>query len=55
MLNSCMVHCSADHHTVPIAEILSGENARAWVLMILYLKKLIKIKILKRKEVLGAI
>ena len=25
--------------TVPIAEILSGKNARAWVSMVLYLKK----------------
>ena len=25
--------------TVPIAEILSGKNGRAWVSMVLYLKK----------------
>ena len=25
--------------TVPLAEILSGKNARAWVSMVLYLKK----------------
>ena len=25
--------------TVPTAEILSGKNARAWVSMVLYLKK----------------
>ena len=25
--------------TVPIAEILGGKNARAWVSMVLYLKK----------------
>ena len=25
--------------TLPIAEILSGKNARAWVSMVLYLKK----------------
>ena len=37
-------------YTVPIAEILSGKNARAWVSMVLYLKKEIKIKILKRKK-----
>ena len=37
-------------YTLPTAEILSGKNARAWVSMVLYLKKLIKIKILKRKK-----
>ena len=36
--------------TLPIAEILSGKNVRAWVSMVLYLKKLMKIKILKRKK-----
>ena len=36
--------------TVPTAEMLSGKNARARVSMVLYLKKLIKIKILKRKK-----
>ena len=36
--------------TVPIAEILSGKNARAWISMILYFKKYIEIKILKRKK-----
>ena len=41
--------------TVPIADILSGKNVRAWVSMVLYLKKLIKIKILKRKNILGAV
>ena len=35
---------------LPTAEILSGKNARAWVSMVLYVKKLIKIKILKRKK-----
>ena len=39
----------AKYVTVPIAEILNGKNARAWVSMVLYLKNLIKIKILKRK------
>ena len=34
-------------HTVPIAEILSVKNARAWVSMVSYLKKRMKIKILK--------
>ena len=34
---------------MPIAEILSGKNARTWVSMGLYLKKLIEIKILKQK------
>ena len=34
--------------TLPTAEILSGKNARAWISMILYLKKLIKI--LKQKN-----
>ena len=28
--------------TVPIAEILSGKNARAWVSMVLYLKNKLK-------------
>ena len=37
-------------NTLPTAEILSGKNARAWVSMVLYLKKLMKIKILKRKK-----
>ena len=27
------------HYTLPTAEILSGKNARAWVSMVLYLKK----------------
>ena len=36
--------------TLPTAEILSGKNARAWVSMVLYLKKSIKIKMLKRKK-----
>ena len=26
-------------HTLPTAEIISGKNARAWVSMVLYLKK----------------
>ena len=42
--------------TLPAAEILSGKHARAWVSMVLYLKKKrIKIKILKQKKILGAI
>ena len=37
--------------TLPAAEILSGKNARAWVSMVLlYLKKEMKIKILKQKN-----
>ena len=32
--------------TLPTAEVLSGKNARAWVSMVLYLKK-DKMKILK--------
>ena len=36
--------------TVPIAEILSGKNARAWVSMVLYLKKQMEIRILKQKK-----
>ena len=35
--------------TLPTAEILSGKNARAWVSMVLYLKK-IEIKMLKQKR-----
>jgi hypothetical protein len=35
--------------TVPIAEILSGKNGRAWVSMVLYLKKK-KIKLLKQER-----
>ena len=44
-------------NTLPTAEILSGENARAWVSMVLYLKKWIKIKVskLKKKKILGAV
>ena len=34
---------SMRHYTLPTAEILSGKNVRAWVLMVLYLKKQIKI------------
>ena len=53
-----MIHCEAKkdsksiplHFTLPTAEILSGKNARAWVSMVLYLKKQMKIKILKRKK-----
>ena len=36
--------------TLPKAEILTGKNVRAWVSMVLYLRKYIKIKILKRKK-----
>ena len=36
--------------TLPTAEILSGKNARAWVSMVLYLKKYIK-----TKKILGAV
>ena len=36
--------------TVPIDKILSVKNVRAWVSMVSYLKKLIKIRILKRKK-----
>ena len=35
--------------TVPTAEISTGKNVRAWVLMVLYLKKK-KIKVLKQKK-----
>ena len=41
--------------TLPTAEILSIKNARGWVSMVLYLKKKIKIKILKQKKILGAV
>ena len=34
-------------NTLPKVEILSGKNAWTWVSMVLYLKKKIKIKILK--------
>ena len=37
-------------YTLPTAEVLSGKNARAWVSMVLYLIKCMKIKILKRKK-----
>ena len=37
-------------NTLPTAEILSGKNVRAWVSMLSYLKKEMKIKILKRKK-----
>ena len=37
-------------YTLPTAEILSGKNARAWVSMVLYLKKEMKIKISKQKN-----
>ena len=33
------------YFTLPTAEILSGKNARAWVSMVLYLKKQMKIKV----------
>ena len=36
--------------TLPTADILGGKNARAWVSMVSYLKKLMKIKMLKRKR-----
>ena len=41
--------------TLPTADILSGKNARAWVSMVLYLKKQKKIKILKQNKILGAL
>ena len=37
--------------TVATAEILSGKNGRAWVPMVLHLRKYAKIKILKRKKI----
>ena len=37
-------------YTLPTAEILSGKNARAWVSMVLYLKKDMKNKKLKQKK-----
>ena len=37
-------------NTLPTAEILSGKNVWACVSMVSYLKKLMKIKILKRKK-----
>ena len=36
--------------TVPIADTLSGKNVHAWVSVVSYLKKWIKIKILKQKQ-----
>ena len=33
------------HSTLSTAEILSGKNARAWVSMVLYFKRYMKIKI----------
>ena len=43
-------------HTLPTAEIVSEKkNARAWVSMVSYKKRQIKIKILKRKKILGAV
>ena len=38
------------HCTLPIAKIISAKNARAWVSMVSYLKKELKIKILERKK-----
>ena len=38
------------YYTVPIAEILSGKNVRAWVSMVLYLKKKLKLKYLNEKK-----
>ena len=36
--------------TLATPEILSGKNVWAWVSMVLYLKKYMKIRILKRKK-----
>jgi hypothetical protein len=36
--------------TLPTADILSGKNVRALVSMVSYLKKYMKIKMLKRKR-----
>jgi hypothetical protein len=36
--------------TLPTAEILNGKNALAWVSMVLYFKKYMKMKILKQKK-----
>ena len=38
------------HTTLPTAEILNDKNARAWVSMVSYLKRWMKIRILKRKK-----
>ena len=37
-------------NTPAIAEIISVKNARTWVSMVLYLKKYIRIKVLKRRK-----
>ena len=37
-------------YTLAIGKIISVKNARAWVSMVSYLKKYMKIKILKRKK-----
>ena len=39
-------------YKLPTAEIFSGKNARAWVLMVLYLKKK---KNIKKNKILGAV
>ena len=37
-------------HTLNIADILSGKNARAWVSMVLYLKKINENENIKMKK-----
>ena len=58
ILTMLLIRCSAIYlvyaYTLPTAEILSGKNARAWVSMALYSKKLIKIKIFKQTKNAGS-
>ena len=42
-------------YTLPTAEILSGKNAWAWISLVSYLKKKIKLKYQNKKEILGAV
>ena len=50
-----LFHLHTDIHIIlPTAEILSGKNARTWVSKVLYLKKRLKIKILKQNKSPGS-
>ena len=40
---------------MPIDKILSVKNARAWVSMVSYFKNYMKIKVLKKITILGAV
>ena len=46
----CQLETKTTFYTLPTAKILSGKNAQAWVLMVLYLKKINENQNIKMKK-----